>query len=612
MIRFIRSFRSRVLLLLVMSLSALSMKATPTATLQSNLASPQFLGTPIVWTVSATDTDPGQLDYQFSFKAATGSLQVTQDYSTLNSFSWAESETEGTYQIQVIARNRSTLATVTVVSAFQINSRVTGTSAVVSTTANPLVALYSAPSCAAGSSIQVRFQRTGSSASSVTSAKPCNPEFSSNFYVAGMRKHTTYNLRHEVITGTSVIPSATTSFTTGTPTVSFPAVTIPIAANSQSSTGQGLLLQTYIPGGLPEPIFPVAVDLTGRVVWYYFSTGGYVTRPLAGGTMLFIDTGAGSVYPVQQDQLLKEIDLAGNTIRETNAARISEQLMAQGQQSIGAFHHEAIRLANVHTLVMTTVERIYTDGTQGSSIGNPIDILGDMIVDLDQNFQVAWSWNTFDHLDVNRSALLGETCANSRPECPHLLLASTANDWLHANTIDYIPSDGNLMVSLRNQDWVVKIDYSNGTGTGNVLWRLGNQGDFSISSTDAHPWFTHQHDVEYELGGTQVISLFDNGNTRQAADPTAHSRGQVLNINETQRTVTLNLNVDLGVYCHAYGSAQILRNGNVHFLPGLFTTSAGSNNSESIEVLPSGTFNFEAKNAASAYRSFRMSTLYAP
>ena len=613
MMHIVKLNRLRILLVLVVCLSGFPLKAGGSslkASLLSDLGSPQLIGTPILWKVKATDTNPGLLDYQFSYKPAAGSLRITQDFSTLTTYSWVQSETEGAYQIQVIARNRTTLATATVVSAFQVSSRVLGTSPVVSTTANPLVALYSAPSCPAGSSIQVRFQRIGAATSAVTSSKPCNPGFSSNFYVAGMRIATAYNLRHEVITGSSVVPSSNTLFTTGTPTVTLPAVTIPIAANGQSALGDSVLLQTYLPGGLPQPIFPVAVDLSGKVIWYYFSTAGYISRPLAGGTMLFLETGPGSVYPVQQDQLLKEIDLAGNTIRETNAARISEQLVARGQEAVGAIHHEAIRLPNGHTLIMTTVERIYTDGTQGSSIANPVDILGDQVVDLDQNFQVAWNWNAFNHLDVNRAAILGETCTNGQNGCPHLLLANTGNDWLHANTICYIPSDGNLLVSLRHQDWIVKIDYGNGAGTGNVLWHLGNAGDFQIASPDPHPWFSHQHDTEYELGGTQILSLFDNGNTRQAANPLAHSRVQVLNINETNRSVTLNVNVDLGVFAFAFGSAQMLYNGNVHFLPGVIANAATT--SQSIEVLPSGVFNFEAQSAAPAYRSFRMQTLYAP
>ncbi len=425
-----------------------------------------------------------------------------------------------------------------------------------------------------------------------------------------MHKASSYRLRHEVITGKSVTVFPQILFKTGKPTVPLPAVSVLLTPNLKTSLGEGIVLHTYVPETLKIPTFPVAVDLHGDVVWYFPNVvgWGYVTRPLPGGNLLFIGDGPGSVYPSQKYQILKEIDLAGNTIRITNAARLSEQLLARGQQSIGAFNHEAIRLTNGHTLVLATTERIYTDGTQGSSIGNPVDVLGEMVVDLDQNFQVVWNWNAFDHLDVNRAAILGETCNNADGACPPLFLASTANDWLHTNSIDYIPSDGNLLVSIRHQDWIVKIDYANGTGSGNVIWRLGNAGDFQISSTDPHPWFSHQHDAGYALGGTQILSVFDNGNTRQASDPTAHSRGQILNINEAQRQATLTLNVDLGIFSVAWGSAQMLENGNYHFLPGY----AGANTSQSIEVLPSGTFNYQLQSAAGSYRSFRMQTLYAP
>ena len=84
-----------------------------------------------------------------------------------------------------------------------------------------------------------------------------------------------------------------------------------------------------------------------------------------------------------------------------------------------------------------------------------------------------------------------------------MLLSSPANDWLHANSIQYLASDGDFLMSLRDQDWVVKIDYSDGSGTGNILWRLGNQGDFSIPNCPPpysapacpsnYPWFSAQH-----------------------------------------------------------------------------------------------------------------------
>ncbi len=65
-------------------------------------------------------------------------------------------------------------------------------------------------------------------------------------------------------------------------------------------------------------------------------------------------------------------------------------------------------------------------------------------------------------------------------------LAPRANDWMHTNSVAYSPADGNVLLSVRNQDWILKIDYRDGTGTGAIVWRLGKEGDFSLAGTTKH------------------------------------------------------------------------------------------------------------------------------
>src|SRR4029077_4900942 len=118
----------------------------------------------------------------------------------------------------------------------------------------------------------------------------------------------------------------------------------------------------------------------------------------------------------------------------------------------------------------------------------------------------------FDYLDVNRGPTLGETVqpgvvgpASAVPRLP-------AVDWLHDNAVSLSPGDGNLILSIRHQDWVIKIDYRNGAGDGHVVWRLGQGGDFAVNSADSNPWFSHQHNAHYLDDHTLI--LLDNGNTR--------------------------------------------------------------------------------------------------
>ena len=75
---------------------------------------------------------------------------------------------------------------------------------------------------------------------------------------------------------------------------------------------------------------------------------------------------------------------------------------------------------------------------------------------LDADFEIEWVWNTFEQLDIARRAAPDNICRGAG--CPNLGDRSggiPAEDWTHADSIDYSPDDGNLIVSIRNQDWVV-------------------------------------------------------------------------------------------------------------------------------------------------------------
>jgi hypothetical protein len=231
------------------------------------------------------------------------------------------------------------------------------------------------------------------------------------------------------------------------------------------------------------------------------------------------------------------------------------------------------------------------------------------IVVLDRNFQVAWAWDGFDHLDVNRGPVLGEVL---QPGDTDQIAASTprlpAVDWLHMNAVSWSPADGNLVLSIRNQDWVIKVDYRNGEGDGHVIWRLGQDGDFTVNSADANPWFSAQHNAHYVDDSTLI--LFDNGDTRRASDPNADSRGQVWTLDEQTMTATLVLNVDLGNYSDALGGAQRLSNGNFSFTSGR-QSQPPNFFGQSIEVRPEdGTKAYVLQVNRAEFRSFRMSTLY--
>ena len=254
---------------------------------------------------------------------------------------------------------------------------------------------------------------------------------------------------------------------------------------------------------------------------------------------------------------------------------------------------------------MASVEQILTD-IQGPG---DVDVIGDMIVVLDQNLKVVWTWDTFDNLDPHRKAVLDEQCVRDAT-CPPFTLAKDANDWTHGNSIAQT-LDGNLLYSSRHQDWVVKIAYNNGEGDGHVIWKLGKDGDFEFRSQESFPWFSHQHDTDFDPEDPTKLLVFDNGNTRVVTQSQGSSRGQVLQLDETNRTATVLVNVDPGLFAIALGSAQKLQNGNYHFDFGYVQAPSGPQ-AFSIESDATGSVQYNAQAGVPLYRSFRMSDMYTP
>jgi arylsulfate sulfotransferase len=78
---------------------------------------------------------------------------------------------------------------------------------------------------------------------------------------------------------------------------------------------------------------------------------------------------------------------------------------------------------------------------------------------------------------------------------------------------------------MRNQSWILKIDYENGTGTGEILWRLGEGGDFQIVGCGPSQWFYGQHapNLVLDNGSQLTLAIWDNGNFR--IDSSGHAYG---------------------------------------------------------------------------------------
>jgi hypothetical protein len=199
----------------VISLSDRAM-AAPVVKLTASVLSPQPLGTAVTLTASATDTAAGTISYRFSIGAANGTQLVTaRDYSVATTFVFTPTKHEGNYQFEVTARNNTTQQTsIAKIIPYQFTSLVTGSRPVVTATANPLVALFSAPSCPTGGYMRVNFFRGSTIDVISTPFQACLAGASMNFEIAGMRASTLYYLQSQTVNGGVSTQGPLVSFTT--------------------------------------------------------------------------------------------------------------------------------------------------------------------------------------------------------------------------------------------------------------------------------------------------------------------------------------------------------------------------------------------------------------
>ena len=570
--------------------------------LTPSLPTPALVGQMITW--QANVVGPGDFRFRFRVRAieavsdksrrrrSSSDFHMVRDYSRTALLDWTAADHEGYYEIEAAAKNLTTGDVALTSLVYQFSPRVSGTTIAVSPTIHPLVFLFSAPPCVPGARMHVEF-RSGLDLPRSTPSEDCVAGQSMNFYLAGLFADTDYQAQSVTESGSQTTWSGFVSFHTGL-LPQLPFTQAPIIPAPPGAT-QPILLAAAAGG-------QIATDLSGRVVWYNPAPFIWATRPVSGGYLW------GVMEFGDQDithQAIREVDLTGMTVLETNAERVNEQLTALGKRRISGFHHEVRPISGDRIVALAGVEQLLTD-VQGPGTK---DVIGDMIVVFDRNLNVVWTWDTFDFLDVTRMSTTKDVCTPASSACSPFYLASTANDWTHGNSVQETP-DGQLLFSSRHQDWLIKIDYSGGTGSGNVLWRLGRDGDFTPLSTNPSPWFSHQHDANFEASNPSQLLVFDNGNTRPNPDGSHSSRGQVMQLDANKRTATSLLIADLGVYSAAVGSAQRLENGNYHFNAGFVSGPAGLG-AIAFEVNPAGQVVFKMQTNNGLYRSFRMSDMYA-
>ncbi len=245
-----------------------------------------------------------------------------------------------------------------------------------------------------------------------------------------------------------------------------------------------------------------ALDEEGEVVWTYLSDSRIAgVHQLKNGNLFFHHVDFRTI----------EMDMCGTVIRQFHAANrpygpVSDSIPIEAE----SLHHQPHELENGNFLALTAnareVENYYTSLTDAHAPRKTQRVVGDNIVEFTPTGDIVWNWNTFDYLDTER---VGYGLLE-----PYWWVRGFpgALDWTHGNGVTQDPHDGNVMVSLRHQDAIIKIDKE----SKEVLWILGDHAGWKGALADKLltpvgdvDWPYHGHNPRVTGPGRFV--MYDNG-----------------------------------------------------------------------------------------------------
>lgn len=256
-------------------------------------------------------------------------------------------------------------------------------------------------------------------------------------------------------------------------------------------------------------------------------------------------TPAGTLLVSIIDGLILEMTVAGKVVRSWHATgRYRDRAPPAGSIAVAAetFHHGVNQLPDGNLLLLGMEVRSYPDWpgstTHASAPRETARLVGDVIMEVQPDGAITREHRLLDILDPYRI-----TYGSRAAYWAHRGYAGTF-DWCHANGTWHDRRDDSILVSLRTQDCIVKLDRKSGA----LRWILGTHGNWRAPWSDMllRPvgpvaWQFHQHDCSVTPAGG--ILCFDNGNNRAVPfDPprphTANaSRAVEYAIDEAQLTV---------------------------------------------------------------------------
>jgi hypothetical protein len=216
----------------------------------------------------------------------------------------------------------------------------------------------------------------------------------------------------------------------------------------------------------------LVIDEEAQVVWYWqhptFGNVGTQVEPTTGDVMAI---GSRGQHIMDGWQISPRGDVVWRTPWRSPDVGLGALLAP-----VDASYHHLVR-----ALPNGNVATLRFDLVQQEVAGKLVDVYHDELLELTRDGELVWAWNSKGHV-----------------------APSGGGDWLHGNAL-YFTGAGDAVYSASALGQVWKIDRA----TGEIVWRLGQGGDFAPDPRSERPWFAFQHDPS--PSGPGRILLYDNG-----------------------------------------------------------------------------------------------------
>jgi len=354
-------------------------------------------------------------------------------------------------------------------------------------------------------------------------------------FVFGMFAETEYTMAASSMSEEGeVLESSGHTFTTGVPP--FHAVVFEVSQYDPQRVEPGWTLTNLGHDEMLCPPTAVILDMEGRPVWYHrlseaVAFAGLEVSLLDNGHVLLGGELPPGVSPV-------EMELSGRIVWEGRPQ--PEEFFAQD-----ATHHTMQKLASGNYLTLT-----YDNGAT---------VVGDAIEEWDLESEAVWRWAARDHIE------------------------EAVEEHIHINMVEPDEDGGVLYANSYVLNALYKID----KGSGEILWTLGEEGDFEMLTEHDEPWFRNAHAPELQPDGTFLF--YDNAGG--SVEPYNSSRAIQYAIDEEAMTAEIiweypGADIEDYWFNYGWGDADRLPNGNTLVAAG--SMLSWDTESRIFEVTPEG------------------------